>query len=89
MEVAPVLVLQALYPADRGYAPVLGHLRVPESKKKGPERWVFGQSPAPLRGRKEKTCRARDEWVRPRSPCIITIIPVRCKEKQLRLGREG
>ncbi len=27
--------------------------------------------------------------IRPRSPCSIAILPVRCKEKQLRPGREG
>ncbi len=35
MEVAPVLVLQTLYPADRGYAPVLGHPRAAVGTKRG------------------------------------------------------
>ena len=55
---------------------------------KRPESSAFS---GPKRGRKVKTCRvaARETGIRPCSPCIITIIPVRCKASRAPAALEG
>ena len=55
--------------------------------KKAGEGWAFSGL---MRGQLEKDQDStRKTGLRPRSLCIITIIPDRCKEKPLRPGREG
>jgi len=58
-----------------------------ESKKKA---GAEGRSCSGLkRGRKENDVNRLIAGIRPRSPCSIAILPVRCKESPLRPGREG
>ena len=56
-EVAPVLVLQALYPVDRGCAPVLGHPRAAVGTKKAGEVRAFSGL---KRGRKRKVAKLEE-----------------------------
>jgi hypothetical protein len=51
------------------------------------ESWPRSVCSGLMRGRQEKaTYHTHATGFRPRSPCSIAILPVRCKEKQLRPG---